>query len=202
MGMAREARHPSTSLLTIFLELSASELKEQQLSDLKLLWSDTPFHAQTIGHMVRIHSAYTDELMQQENVRLIQCAEFIRDEKANSATTQDVTAKSLGLNTSRRPPKRLPPHFIKVESGANFGIDPQTAKQRPQPLLYPTPIINLQALQDIIIFLPNSKLVDLRPTIEAILVRGRTLGFGERHYDAIFKLLVQEHFPVFEKRHL
>ena len=79
--------------------------------------------------MVRLHSAYTDELAQQENVRLLQCAEFIRNEKANSGTPQDVMAESLGLNTSRRPAKRLPPHFIKVESGANFGIDPQTAKQ-------------------------------------------------------------------------
>ena len=43
--------------------------------------------------MVRIHAAYTDELMQQENIRLIQCAEFIRDEKANSATPQDVTTE-------------------------------------------------------------------------------------------------------------
>ena len=38
--------------------------------------------------MVRIHAAYTDELMQQENIRLIQCAEFIRD-----ATPQDVTTE-------------------------------------------------------------------------------------------------------------
>ena len=99
------------SLLTQKLELSPSELKEQQLSDLKLLWQDTPYPAQTIGHMARIHSAYTDELLQQENIRLIQCSEFIRDEKANSATPQDVTAESLGLNTSRRPPKRLPLHL-------------------------------------------------------------------------------------------
>ena len=69
------------SLLTICLELSASELKEQQLSDLKLLWSNTPFPAQTIGHMVRIHSAYTDELLQQENVRLIQCANLLEIKK-------------------------------------------------------------------------------------------------------------------------
>ena len=77
-----------TSILTKNLELSASELKEQQLDDLKLLWLDTPFPSQTIAHMVRIHAAYTDELMQQENIRLIQCAEFIRD-----ATPQDVTTE-------------------------------------------------------------------------------------------------------------
>ena len=52
------------SLLTQKLELSPSELKEQQLSDVKLLWQDTPYPAQIIGHMARIHSAYTDELLQ------------------------------------------------------------------------------------------------------------------------------------------
>ena len=72
-----------------------------------------------------------------------------------------------------------------------------TPKQRPHPLLFPTPVTDLKALQDILIYLPNSKLVDLRPTIESILVRGRTLGFGERHYDATFKFLIQEHFPIF-----
>ena len=99
---------------------------------------------------------------------MLQCAEFIRNEKATSLTPQDVTAESLGLNTSWRPIKRLPPHFIKVESGANFGIGPQNAKRRPQPLLYPTPVTDLRALQDILIYLPNSKLVDLRPTIESM----------------------------------
>ena len=39
--------------------------------------------------------------------------------------------------------------------------------------------------------------MDLRPTIEAILFRGHTLGFGERHYDATFKLLIQEYFQIY-----
>ena len=39
--------------------------------------------------------------------------------------------------------------------------------------------------------------MELRPTIEAILVRGRTLGFGERQYDATFKLLIKEYFHVY-----
>ena len=86
-----------TTLLTTNLELSATELKEKQLSDLKFLWSNTPFPAQRIGHMVRLHGAYTDELAQQENVRLLQCAEFIRNEKANSGTPQDITPESTRL---------------------------------------------------------------------------------------------------------
>ena len=85
----------------------------------------------------------------------------------------------------------------RIECGANSGIDPQTGKQRSQPLLYPTPIIGLKEVQDIIVFLPNCKHVDLRPSIEAILVRGHTLGFGERHLDAIFKLLIQQHFEIY-----
>ena len=68
-----------TTLLTKNLELSATELEEKQLSDLKFLWSSTPFPA--IGHMVRLHAAYTDELLQQENVRLLQCAELFKIKK-------------------------------------------------------------------------------------------------------------------------
>ena len=133
------------------------------MDDLKTLWQDTPFPSQTIAHMVRIHAAYTDELISQENLRLIQCSEFIRDEKNNSVTPQDINAESLGLNISRHPPKKLPPTHIRVECGANYGIDPQTGKQRSQPLLYPTPIISLKEIQDILVFLPNCKQVDLRP---------------------------------------
>ena len=131
------------SILTKNLELSVSELKEAQLDNLKTLWSNTAFPSQTISHMVRIYSAYTDELIMQENLRLIQCAEFIKQEKNNANTPSDVNAESLELNTSRRPPKKLPPTHIRMESGANYGIDPQTGKQRNQPLLYPTPVINL-----------------------------------------------------------
>ena len=70
-----------SSILTKNLELSVSELKERQLDNLKTLWQDTAFPSQTIAHMVRIHDAYTDELILQENLRLIQCSEFIRVEK-------------------------------------------------------------------------------------------------------------------------
>ena len=98
------------SILTKNLELSVSELKEAQLTNLKTLWSNTAFPSQTISHMVRIHSAYTDELIMQENLRLIQCAEFIKQEKNNANTPSDVNAESLGLNTSRRPPLKAPSH--------------------------------------------------------------------------------------------
>ena len=81
-----------------------------------------------------------------------------------------------------------------MESGANYGIDPQTGKQRSQPLLYPTPVLNLKEIQDILVFLPNTKQVDLWPSIESILKRGQLLGFGERHYDSTFKLFIQQHF--------
>ena len=87
--------------------------------------------------MVRIHSAYTDELILQENLRLIQCSEFIRVEKNNSANPQEVNAESLGLNISRCPPKKLPPTHIRVEFRARYGIDPKTGKQRNQLHLYP-----------------------------------------------------------------
>ena len=69
------------SILTKNLELSLSELKERQLDLLKTLWSNTVYPSQTISHMIRLQSAYTDELIVQENLRLIQCAEFIKEEK-------------------------------------------------------------------------------------------------------------------------
>ena len=111
------------SILTKNLELSLSELKERQLDLLKTLWSNTVYPSQTISHMIRLQSAYTDELIVQENLRLIQCAEFIKEEKQSSANPSEVNAESLGLNTSRRPPKRLPPTHVRMESGANYGID-------------------------------------------------------------------------------
>ena len=183
-----------TSILTRNLELSLSELKERQLDQLKALWSNTVYPSQTISHMIKLHSAYTDELIVQENMRLIECAEFIKYEKLSSATPSDVNAESLGLNTSRRPPKRLPPTNVRTESGANYGIDPQTGKNRSTPLLYPTPVLNLKEVQDVLIFLPNTQQIDFRPSIEQILKRGQLLGFGERHYDSVFKLFIQQHF--------
>ena len=57
-----------SSILTKNLELNVSELMESQLDNLKTLWNDTAFLSQTISHMVRIHSAYTDKVILQENL--------------------------------------------------------------------------------------------------------------------------------------
>ena len=39
--------------------------------------------------------------------------------------------------------------------------------------------------------------MDLRPSIEFILTGGHLLGFGECHFDATFKLLIQQHFVIY-----
>jgi hypothetical protein len=78
--------------------------------------------------MIKLHSSYTDELVVTENLRIIECSEHIKIMKSQSGNPQDVNAESLGINTSRRPEKRLPPTHLTSESGANFGIDPQTEK--------------------------------------------------------------------------
>ena len=84
-----------SSILTKKLELSVSELKERQLDNLKTLWNDTTFPSQTISHMVRIHSAYTDELILQENLRLIQCSEFIKMERKKTQQIIKMSMQSL-----------------------------------------------------------------------------------------------------------
>ena len=116
------------SLLTKDLELSVTELKDKQLDDLKLLWAQTHYPNQTISHMVKIHNSYTEELIVIENLRLIACAEHIKQRKENSANPHDITAESLGINTTRRPVKKLPPTHITSEIGANFGVDPPDRK--------------------------------------------------------------------------
>ena len=110
---------------------------------------------------------------------------------------QNVNAESLGINTSRRPAKRLPPTHLTSESGANFGINPQTGKTRTQPLLYPTPITTLKEVSDALIYLPNIKFVDFRPCLENIIKRGQLLGFCESHFDAVFKLFIYHHSPQY-----
>ena len=42
-------------------------------------------------------------------------------------------SQSLGINTTRRPAKRLPPTHVTVETGANYGIDPFTGIARNTP---------------------------------------------------------------------
>ena len=89
--------------------------------------------------------------------------------KSVNANPNDVNAESLGINTSCRPAKRLPPTHLTSESGANFGIDPQTGKTRIKPLLYPTPVTSLKEVKDALIYLPNTKHVDFRPSLENII---------------------------------
>ena len=185
------------SLLTKDLELSVTELKDKQLDDLKSLWAQTHYPNQTISHMVKIHNSYTEELVVIENLRLIACAEHIKQRKDNSANPHDITAESLGINTTRRPVKKLPPTHITSETGANFGVDPQTGKKRSQPLLYPTPVNSLREVTDVLIYLPNTKHVDLRPSLENVIKRGQLLGFGERHFASAFKLFIHQHFPQY-----
>ena len=124
--------------MTKDLELSLSELKEKQLDQLKSHWSNTVYPSQTISHMIKLNSSYTDELIVTENLCLIECAEYIKYEKTRSLNPSDVNAESLGINTSRRPAKKLPPTHVTSESGANYGIDPQTGKNRTASLLYPS----------------------------------------------------------------
>jgi hypothetical protein len=100
------------SLLTKDLELSLTELKEKQLDDLKTLWEETQYPNQTISHMIKLHSSYTDELIVMENLRLIACSDHIQYQKNQAVNPQNVNAESLGINTSRRPPKRLPPTHL------------------------------------------------------------------------------------------
>ena len=123
---------------------------------------------------------------------------YLMEEKERAgANHQDVTAESLGLNNSRRPPKRLPPTHVTKETGANFGIDPSDGTTRDQPLLYPTPIISLKEINDVLIYLPATTIVDFQPSLKNIILRGRLLGFGERHYDACLKLFVNCFFPQY-----
>ena len=186
------------SKLTKDLELSVTELKEKHLEDLRILWSKTSYPKQTVSHMVKMHNTYTEEMHRQENVRLNTCAAHIRHKKEmTGGNPNDINAESLGINTSRRPIKRLPPTHIKAESGAHYGVDPQTGITRTKPLLYHTNITDLSELQDVLMYLPNTKHVDFRPSLENIIERAQLLGFGERHYQSVFRILIQKHFPQY-----
>ena len=60
-----------------------------------------------------------------------------------------------------------------------------------------THISCLKEVTDVLIYLPNTKHVDFRPSVENIIKRGQILGFGERHFDAVFKLFIYQHFPQY-----
>ena len=185
--------------LTKNLELSQTELKEKQLTSLKQAWQETTYPALTISDFVRYHTMYQTELLDLENIRLLANNNYLLQKKqeAGPQRAHEVTAESLGLTNSRRPIPKLPPTHITKETGANYGIDPSTGSLREQPLLYPTPITNLKEVNDILIYLPSTTLVDLQPSVKNIITRGRLLGFGERHYDACFKTFVNKFFPQY-----
>ena len=185
------------SLLTKDLEYSLHELKEQQLTEIKLLWSQTSYPTQTIAHMVKVHNSFMEDSIDIETKRLVEAAEVVRSEKLRSATPEKVSAESLGLSMTRRPVKKLPPTHVTTETGATFGIDPQSGKTRMYPLLYNSLITDLKTISDVLVCLPNSKKVDFRPSLENIIKRGQILGFGERHFHSIFKLFISKHFEQY-----
>ena len=117
------------SLFNKNLELSLTELKDAQLEDLRELWNGTSYPALTIADFIKYHNVYTEELMELENKRLLANSNYLIEKKNRAGpNAQDVTSESLGLNNSRRPPKRLPPTHVTKETGANFGIDPSQLK--------------------------------------------------------------------------
>ena len=186
------------SLLTKNLELSLTELKNAQLDDLRDLWSNTVYPSLTVADFIKYHNVYTEELIDLENKRLLSNSTYLLDEKAAAGVNHsDVTAESLGLNNTRRPPKRLPPTHVIMETGATFGIDPCDGTTKDQPLLYGNPIKDLREINDVLIYLPSTSIVDFQPSLKNIILRGRLLGFGERHFDACLKLFVYRFFPQY-----
>ena len=69
------------SLITKNLELSLTELKDAQLQDLRELWDNTSFSALTIADFIKYHNAYTEELIELENKRLLANSNYLIDEK-------------------------------------------------------------------------------------------------------------------------
>ena len=143
--------------------------------------------------MIVIHNEYVNEQQDLENKRIANQAEYIRSETALRPQLK-VSAESLGISMARRPIKKLPATHYVASNGATYGIDPHSGKKRKFPLLYQNPISSLCEVQDTLVFLPNSKRVDFRPSLENIILRGMLLGFGERHYYTVFKLYIQQYF--------
>ena len=55
----------------------------------------------------------------------------------------------------------------------------------------------MKEVNDVLIYLPATTIVDLQPSVKNIILRGRLLGFGERHNDACFKIFVNRFFPQY-----
>ena len=186
------------SALTKNLELSLSELKEAQLSSLKDLWDQTSYPTLQISDHIRYHAMYSEEMQELENRRILANCLYLQDQKTLAGPDHaDVTAESLGLSNSRRPIKRLPPTHVTKESGANFGVDPSDGSSKGAPLLYPKLITDLKEVNDVLIFLPATTIVDFQPSVRNIILRGRELGFGERHFDSCLKIFVNRFFPQY-----
>ena len=184
--------------LTKNLELSLSELKEAQLASLRELWEQTSYPALQIADYIRYHTMYSEEIQEMENKRLLANSNYLQEQKNLAGHDHsEVTAESLGLNNSRRPAKRLPPTHVTKETGANFGVDPSDGSSKGQPLLYPKQIIDLKEVTDVLIFLPATTVVDFQPSVRNIILRGRELGFGERHFDSCLKIFVNRFFPQY-----
>ena len=184
--------------LTKNLELSLSELKEAQLASLRELWEQTSYPALQIADYIRYHTMYSEEIQEMENKRLLANSNYLQEQKNLAGHDHsEVTAESLGLNNSRRPAKRLPPTHVTNETGANFGVDPSDGSSKGQPLLYPKQIIDLKEVTDVLIFLPATTVVDFQPSVRNIILRGRELGFGERHFDSCLKIFVNRFFPQY-----
>ena len=186
------------SALTKNLELSLSELKEAQLASLKDLWDQTSYPTLQISDHIRYHAMYSEEMQELENRRILANCLYLQDQKTLAGPDHaDVTAESLGLSNSRRPIKRLPPTHVTKESGANFGVDPSDGSSKGAPLLYPKLITDLKEVNDVLIFLPATTIVDFQPSVRNIIIRGRELGFGERHFDSCLKIFVNRYFPQY-----
>ena len=79
----------------------------------------------------------------------------------------------------------------------HFGINSDSRKRRPSPLLYPHPVTNLTTMADILVYLPGTKQLDLRLTILAVLQKGQLMGFSAKNFDSIFRLIIVTHFQAF-----
>ena len=130
--------------------------------------------------MVKLHTDYLRELNEAENKEIQDVLYYVSETKRTSPKPQDVTVESLGVSSSRRPPKRLPQPSITDQNGAHFGINPCSGERRPNPLLYPLPVTNLNTMADTLVYLPGTKQLDMRLTILAVMEKGQLLGFSAK----------------------